>query len=193
MAPGMCFGPRFWSGPTHHRADLGHYLICSCAAPQPMRREALSDDVNAAFVASTTTALDPEELRGREEPPLVHRLPAGAAARSAMGSSLCTSVHRHLFPLNKCPYLVWSFLASRGAMWFRVSRFRTSGTGRCRGVFSVVVVLLLCYHLYLLVSINCTTWEFMSVPDHKYLKNCGEENRSTRRLLQPGISSASTE
>ncbi|XP_070761014.1 palmitoyltransferase ZDHHC12-B-like isoform X2 [Enoplosus armatus] len=41
-------------------------------------------------------------------------------------------------------------------------------------VFSVVVVLLLGCHLYL-VSINSTTWEFMSRHRISYLKNCGDE------------------
>lgn len=51
------------------------------------------------------------ELRGREEPPLVRRLPDGAAARSAVGSS-----HRSVRPLNaalfKTHVLVWSNTSS---------------------------------------------------------------------------------
>ncbi|XP_024116002.1 probable palmitoyltransferase ZDHHC12 [Oryzias melastigma] len=43
------------------------------------------------------------------------------------------------------------------------------------GVFSVVVGLLLGCHLYL-VSINSTTWEFMSHHRIQYLKNCREED-----------------
>lgn len=43
------------------------------------------------------------------------------------------------------------------------------------GVFSVVVGLLLGCHLYL-VSINSTTWEFMSRHRILYLKDCREED-----------------
>lgn len=42
------------------------------------------------------------------------------------------------------------------------------------GIFSVVVLLLLGCHLYL-VSINSTTWEFMSRHRITYLKNCSSE------------------
>uniref|UniRef100_A0A672J3A0 Palmitoyltransferase n=1 Tax=Salarias fasciatus TaxID=181472 RepID=A0A672J3A0_SALFA len=52
-------------------------------------------------------------------------------------------------------------------------------------VFSLVVALLLASHLYL-VSINCTTWEFMSRHRISYLKNRGggeDDNPFDRGLL----------
>ncbi|XP_027132070.1 palmitoyltransferase ZDHHC12-A [Larimichthys crocea] len=58
-------------------------------------------------------------------------------------------------------------------LWFRVNGFLLAVLGVV-GIFSVVVVLLLGCHLYL-VSINCTTWEFMSRHRISYLKNCGNE------------------
>lgn len=58
-------------------------------------------------------------------------------------------------------------------LWFRLNGFLLAVLAVV-GVFSVVVVLLLCCHLYL-VSINCTTWEFMSRHRISYLKNCGNE------------------
>uniref|UniRef100_A0A4W6CPZ0 Palmitoyltransferase n=1 Tax=Lates calcarifer TaxID=8187 RepID=A0A4W6CPZ0_LATCA len=58
-------------------------------------------------------------------------------------------------------------------LWFRVNGFLLVALGVV-GVFSMVVLLLLCCHLYL-VSINCTTWEFMSRHRISYLKNCGDE------------------
>lgn len=58
-------------------------------------------------------------------------------------------------------------------LWFRVNGFLLTALAVV-GVFSVVVVLLLGCHLYL-VSINCTTWEFMSRHRISYLKNCGSE------------------
>ncbi|XP_048876694.1 palmitoyltransferase ZDHHC12-B isoform X1 [Brienomyrus brachyistius] len=51
-------------------------------------------------------------------------------------------------------------------------------------VFSVVVVLLLGSHLYL-VSLNATTWEFMSRHRISYLKHCGtDENPFDRGTLR---------
>uniref|UniRef100_W5KYQ9 Palmitoyltransferase n=1 Tax=Astyanax mexicanus TaxID=7994 RepID=W5KYQ9_ASTMX len=51
------------------------------------------------------------------------------------------------------------------------------------GVFSVVVVLLLCIHLYL-AAVNTTTWEFMSRHRISYLKTCdSEENPFDRGLI----------
>uniref|UniRef100_UPI003AB08589 palmitoyltransferase ZDHHC12-A isoform X2 n=1 Tax=Centroberyx gerrardi TaxID=166262 RepID=UPI003AB08589 len=58
-------------------------------------------------------------------------------------------------------------------LWFRANGFLLAALGVV-GVFSVVVLLLLGCHLYL-VSINCTTWEFMSRHRISYLKNCGDE------------------
>ncbi|XP_044051165.1 palmitoyltransferase ZDHHC12-B-like isoform X4 [Siniperca chuatsi] len=58
-------------------------------------------------------------------------------------------------------------------LWFRVNGFLLAALGVI-GVFSVVVLLLLGCHLYL-VSINYTTWEFMSHHRISYLKNCGDE------------------
>lgn len=57
--------------------------------------------------------------------------------------------------------------------WFKANAFLLAALAIV-GIFSVVVVLLLGCHLYL-VSINCTTWEFMSRHRISYLKNCGSE------------------
>ncbi|XP_017283274.1 palmitoyltransferase ZDHHC12-A [Kryptolebias marmoratus] len=66
--------------------------------------------------------------------------------------------------------------------WFRLNGFLLAALGAV-GVFSAVVLLLLGCHLYL-VSVNCTTWEFMSRHRISYLKNCGaEENPFDRGLL----------
>nr|XP_023696540.1 probable palmitoyltransferase ZDHHC12 isoform X2 [Paramormyrops kingsleyae] len=51
------------------------------------------------------------------------------------------------------------------------------------GIFSVVVVLLLGSHLYL-ISLNTTTWEFMSRHRISYLKHCGDENPFDRGILR---------
>uniref|UniRef100_A0A3Q2ZNF0 Palmitoyltransferase n=1 Tax=Kryptolebias marmoratus TaxID=37003 RepID=A0A3Q2ZNF0_KRYMA len=68
------------------------------------------------------------------------------------------------------------------APWFRLNGFLLAALGAV-GVFSAVVLLLLGCHLYL-VSVNCTTWEFMSRHRISYLKNCGaEENPFDRGLL----------
>ncbi|XP_078107594.1 palmitoyltransferase ZDHHC12-A isoform X1 [Sander vitreus] len=64
------------------------------------------------------------------------------------------------------PSLTW-------ALWFRVNGFLLAALVVV-GIFSVVAVMLLGIHLYL-VSINCTTWEFMSRHRIAYLKNCGDE------------------
>ncbi|XP_029367278.1 palmitoyltransferase ZDHHC12-A [Echeneis naucrates] len=58
-------------------------------------------------------------------------------------------------------------------LWLRANGFLLAALGVI-GVFSAVVLLLLGCHLYL-VSINCTTWEFMSRHRISYLKNCGDE------------------
>ncbi|KAA8592450.1 hypothetical protein FQN60_017905 [Etheostoma spectabile] len=58
-------------------------------------------------------------------------------------------------------------------LWFRVNAFLLVVLVLV-GVFSVVAGMLLGIHLYL-VSINCTTWEFMSRHRIAYLKNCGDE------------------
>ncbi|XP_033973956.1 probable palmitoyltransferase ZDHHC12 isoform X1 [Trematomus bernacchii] len=64
------------------------------------------------------------------------------------------------------PTLTWE-------QWFRVNGFLLAALGVV-GVFSMVVVLLLGCHLYL-VSISCTTWEFMSRHRISYLKNFSDE------------------
>ncbi|KAM4616705.1 palmitoyltransferase ZDHHC12-B-like [Polymixia lowei] len=67
-------------------------------------------------------------------------------------------------------------------LWFRVNGFLLAALGVV-GLFSVVVVLLLGCHLFL-VSTNSTTWEFMSRHRISYLKNCGdEENPFDRGVL----------
>ncbi|XP_068594747.1 palmitoyltransferase ZDHHC12-A-like [Brachionichthys hirsutus] len=58
-------------------------------------------------------------------------------------------------------------------LWFGANAFLLAALAVV-AVFSVVVLLLLGCHLYL-VSINCTTWEFMSRHRISYLKNCGNE------------------
>uniref|UniRef100_A0A8C7Z639 Palmitoyltransferase n=1 Tax=Oryzias sinensis TaxID=183150 RepID=A0A8C7Z639_9TELE len=58
--------------------------------------------------------------------------------------------------------------------WFWVNGFLLAALAVV-GVFSVVVGLLLGCHLYL-VSINSTTWEFMSRHRILYLKDCREED-----------------
>ncbi|XP_029916813.1 palmitoyltransferase ZDHHC12-A [Myripristis murdjan] len=58
-------------------------------------------------------------------------------------------------------------------LWLTVNGFLLAALAVV-GVFSVVVLLLLGCHLYL-VSINTTTWEFMSRHRISYLKNCGDE------------------
>uniref|UniRef100_A0A3Q1EM42 Palmitoyltransferase n=1 Tax=Acanthochromis polyacanthus TaxID=80966 RepID=A0A3Q1EM42_9TELE len=58
-------------------------------------------------------------------------------------------------------------------LWFRGNGFLLAALAVV-GVFSVVVVLLLGCHLYL-VSVNCTTWEFMSRHRISYLKTFRDE------------------
>lgn len=58
-------------------------------------------------------------------------------------------------------------------LWFRSNSFLLASLVMV-GIFSVVVVLLLGCHLYL-VSISCTTWEFMSRHRISYLKHCDSE------------------
>ncbi|XP_034548578.1 probable palmitoyltransferase ZDHHC12 [Notolabrus celidotus] len=58
-------------------------------------------------------------------------------------------------------------------LWFWSNGFLLAVVGVV-SVLSVVVQLLLGCHLYL-VSVNCTTWEFMSRHRISYLKNCGDE------------------
>ncbi|XP_076007170.1 palmitoyltransferase ZDHHC12-A [Genypterus blacodes] len=73
------------------------------------------------------------------------------------------------------PSVTWS-------LWFRVNGFLLAALAVV-GVFSVVVVVLLCCHLYL-VSVNCTTWEFMSRHRISYLKSCeAEENPFDRGVV----------
>ncbi|XP_056274933.1 palmitoyltransferase ZDHHC12-A-like isoform X2 [Pseudoliparis swirei] len=57
--------------------------------------------------------------------------------------------------------------------WFRANGFLLAALCVV-GVFSAVVLVLLCCHLYL-VSVNCTTWEFMARHRISYLKNRGDE------------------
>lgn len=59
-------------------------------------------------------------------------------------------------------------------LWFRSNSFLLASLVIV-GVFSVVVMLLLGCHFYL-VSINCTTWEFMSRHRISYLKHCDSEH-----------------
>lgn len=67
-------------------------------------------------------------------------------------------------------------------LWFRANGFLLAALAFV-SIFSMVVLLLLGCHLYL-VSINCTTWEFMSRHRISYLKNCGdEENPFDRGVL----------
>lgn len=73
---------------------------------------------------------------------------------------------RNSFRSGISPSVTWE-------LWFRGNGFLLAALGVV-GVFSVVVVLLLGCHLYL-VSISCTTWEFMSRHRISYLKNCGDE------------------
>ncbi|XP_035766599.1 probable palmitoyltransferase ZDHHC12 [Neolamprologus brichardi] len=73
------------------------------------------------------------------------------------------------------PALTWE-------QWFRVNGFLLAALCIV-GIFSVVVVVLLGSHLYL-ISINCTTWEFMSRHRISYLKTCkDEENPFDRGVL----------
>ncbi|XP_023117732.1 palmitoyltransferase ZDHHC12-A isoform X2 [Amphiprion ocellaris] len=58
-------------------------------------------------------------------------------------------------------------------LWFRGNGFLLAALAVV-GVFSVVVALLLGCHLYL-VSVNCTTWEFMSRHRISYLKTFRDE------------------
>lgn len=67
-------------------------------------------------------------------------------------------------------------------LWLRANGFLLAALA-VAAVFSVVVLLLLGCHLYL-VSINCTTWEFMSRHRISYLKNCdSEENPFDRGVI----------
>ncbi|KAJ8285752.1 hypothetical protein GJAV_G00030530 [Gymnothorax javanicus] len=77
--------------------------------------------------------------------------------------------------------LIWAFnLAWSGFsyvkgwdLWLRQNGFLLAAACLV-GVFILVVVLLLGSHLYL-VSINTTTWEFMSAHRISYLKHCGAD------------------
>lgn len=67
-------------------------------------------------------------------------------------------------------------------LWFCLNGFLLAVLGVV-SVFSVVVALLLCCHLYL-ISINSTTWEFMSHHRIHYLKNDGDnENPFNRGII----------
>ncbi|XP_016424565.1 probable palmitoyltransferase ZDHHC12 [Sinocyclocheilus rhinocerous] len=66
--------------------------------------------------------------------------------------------------------------------WFTQNGFLL-GAFAVTAVFSVVVLLLLCIHLYL-ASANSTTWEFMSRQRIVYLKHCdSEENPFDRGVI----------
>lgn len=66
--------------------------------------------------------------------------------------------------------------------WFSQNGFLLGAIG-VTGVFSVVVFILLCIHLYL-ASANTTTWEFMSRHRILYLKHCdSEENPFDRGVI----------
>ncbi|KAF7660003.1 hypothetical protein LDENG_00290230 [Lucifuga dentata] len=86
--------------------------------------------------------------------------------------------------------LLWAlFIALSGIsstitwnLWFRANGFLLAALAVV-GPFCVVVSVLLGCHLYL-VSINSTTWEFMSRHRISYLKNCeDEENPFDRGVL----------
>ncbi|XP_066501036.1 palmitoyltransferase ZDHHC12-A [Hoplias malabaricus] len=78
----------------------------------------------------------------------------------------------------------WSGItfASTWQQWFIQNSFLLGALG-VTGIFSVVVLLLLCIHLYL-AAINTTTWEFMSPHRITYLKPCdSEENPFDRGVI----------
>ncbi|KAG9335367.1 hypothetical protein JZ751_005289 [Albula glossodonta] len=81
-------------------------------------------------------------------------------------------------------YIAWSGFSSAPTwdLWLRANGILLA-VSLLVGVVSVVVVLLLGSHLYL-VSRNTTTWEFMSRPRISYLKHCGaDENPFDRGTL----------
>ncbi len=72
--------------------------------------------------------------------------------------------------------------ASSWQQWFTQNGL-VLGAFAVTAVFSVIVLLLLCMHLYL-ASVNSTTWEFMSRQRIVYLKHCdSEENPFDRGLV----------
>uniref|UniRef100_A0A1A8PLD8 Palmitoyltransferase n=2 Tax=Nothobranchius rachovii TaxID=451742 RepID=A0A1A8PLD8_9TELE len=74
------------------------------------------------------------------------------------------------------------FPGEKWGLWFRANGFLLVALGFV-GIFSVVVLLLLGCHFYL-ISINCTTWEFMSRHRISYLKDRGaEENPFDRGVF----------
>ena len=84
---------------------------------------------------------------------------------TAASISPLTSVHE-CFRSGVSPRATWE-------LWFRANGFLLAALGVV-GVFSAVVLLLLGCLLYL-VSVNCTTWEFMSRHRISYLKGYGDE------------------
>ncbi|KAG7476783.1 hypothetical protein MATL_G00086420 [Megalops atlanticus] len=82
-------------------------------------------------------------------------------------------------------YMAWSGFSSAPTweLWLRGNGLLLAAATLV-GVVTVVVLLLLGSHLYL-VSHNITTWEFMSRPRISYLKHCGaDENPFDRGALQ---------
>uniref|UniRef100_A0A671S999 Palmitoyltransferase n=1 Tax=Sinocyclocheilus anshuiensis TaxID=1608454 RepID=A0A671S999_9TELE len=105
----------------------------------------------------------------------------------------CVGERNHKwFLLYLCVQFVavsWGLQASSGVVfaptwqqWFSQNRFLL-GAFAVTAVFSVVVLLLLCIHLFL-ASVNSTTWEFMSRQRIVYLKHCdSEENPFDRGVF----------
>uniref|UniRef100_A0A672R6I1 Palmitoyltransferase n=1 Tax=Sinocyclocheilus grahami TaxID=75366 RepID=A0A672R6I1_SINGR len=90
---------------------------------------------------------------------------------------LCVQFDHHIWGL-------WSgvVFAPTWQLWFTQNGFLL-GAFAVTAVFSVVVLLLLCIHLYL-ASVNSTTWEFMSRQRIVYLKHCdSEENPFDRGVF----------
>lgn len=91
-----------------------------------------------------------------------------------------TPIHIQMFWSARTVSLTFFFCSSGISpgvtwdLWFRSNSFLLASLAVV-GIFSVVVVLLLGCHLYL-VSINCTTWEFMSHHRISYLKHCDSEH-----------------
>lgn len=136
------------------------------------------------------------ELRWWEEPPLVCALPGLPAASASMGPAHClVSNSTHLPPCYCCCRCkavtsYCSLLFRTGFtyvpiwhQWLRTNGVLTAVT-MLLALLSLIVLLLLGSHLYL-VSLNTTTWEFMSRHRISYLKHCGaDENPFDRGTFQ---------